>query len=203
MKIFCVGRNYVAHAKELNNPVPDAPVIFMKPPTAQLKDGKPFYIPEFSNEVHFEGEVVLRICKNGKYVQPAYASKYFRELTIGIDFTARDVQSKLKQKGHPWEIAKAFDHSACYGEFIDKSQLSDANDISFSMNRNDKIVQKGNTSDMIFSFEDIICYISRYFTIQTGDLIFTGTPAGVGKIAIGDQFEGFIDDQLLLKCEVM
>lgn len=201
MKIICVGRNYVNHAKELNNPVPSRPVIFMKPPTALLRDGKPFYHPEFSSNIHYELELVLRISKNGKAVLPQFADDYFDEIGLGIDFTARDIQDELKAKSHPWEIAKAFDNSACIGDFVDKGDLN-LNNIQFQMVKNGGVVQQGNSEDMIFSFNDLICYISKFVTLQKGDLIFTGTPAGVGKIEIGDKFEGFIESEKLLGCTI-
>lgn len=201
MKIFCIGRNYEEHARELNNPVPAAPVVFMKPSTALLLDGKPFYYPDFSQNIHYELEIVLKICKNGKSVSEKFASAYYDKIGLGIDFTARDIQDTCKQKGHPWEIAKSFDHSAVLGDFISKTELQ-ASSISFSLYKNGDQVQNGNSADMIFSFDAIIAYISRYFTLQVGDLIYTGTPAGVGPIKIGDQLEGILDGRKLLQCAI-
>lgn len=202
MKIFCVGRNYSEHAKELNNVVPESPVIFMKPATALLKDGAPFYYPEFSKSIHYECELVVKINKNGKHIQEKFAHKYFDEITVGIDFTARDLQNNLKTKGLPWELAKGFDGSAVLGNFISLENISLEKGIHFSLKKNDIIVQQGNSNDMIFSIEKIIAFISSYFTLQKGDLIYTGTPAGVGEVAIGDSLQGFIGDTLLMECVV-
>ncbi len=202
MKIFCVGRNYADHAKELNNPVPEEPVIFSKPPTAVLKDGMPFYMPGFSHDVHFEGELVIRIKQHGKNIQEKFAHKYYDEITFGIDFTARDLQQKLKTKGMPWEISKGFDGSAVIGEFIPLSELKDPNHITFQTLKNGQVVQQGDSRDMLFSFNRIIAYLSGFFTLQKGDLIYTGTPAGVGPVAIGDTLEGFIEGQKLMAFEV-
>jgi acylpyruvate hydrolase len=201
MKIICIGRNYIDHAKELNNPVPKAPLIFMKPSTALLTDGKPFYHPDFSTNIHYELEVILKICKNGKAIQPQFASGYYDQIGLGIDFTARDLQDQCKDKGHPWEIAKAFDHSAVVGSFTDKNLLN-SGEIKFQLSKNGSIVQDGNTKDLIFNFDYLISYISQYFTLQTGDLIFTGTPAGVGKIAVGDHYEGMMEGEKMLDCKI-
>jgi acylpyruvate hydrolase len=201
MKIFCVGRNYSEHAKELGNAVPENPVIFSKPDTALIKNSEPFYLPEFSNDVHHEVELVIRISKMGKKIQEKFASNYYNEIGLGIDFTARDIQSKLKDKGLPWELAKAFDGSAPLGDFISTDNL-DLNQIQFSLSKNGTVVQKGNTSHMIFSFDYIVSFVSQYFTLKVGDLIYTGTPAGVSKVQAGDVLEGFIEDKLMLKCEV-
>lgn len=202
MKILAVGRNYSEHAKELNNPVPTEPVVFLKPDTSLLRDGKPFYHPDFSSDIHYEVELVIKIGKEGKHISEKFAKKYIESIGIGIDFTARDLQEKCKQKGLPWEIAKAFDHSAPIGKFILINELKDLRNISFSLEKNNTLVQKGNSADMIFSFEQIISYLSKRFTLKKGDLIFTGTPAGVGKINIGDKFEAFIGTQSLLSLEV-
>ncbi len=201
MKIFCIGRNYVDHAKELNNPVPKQPLIFMKPPSALLASGKDFYIPEFSNNVHYEVELVIKICKNGKYIAKRFASDYYQEVSLGIDITARDLQDKLKAKGHPWEIAKGFDGSAVLGKFIPKEQL-DMTKLQFSLKKNGEEVQIGNTADMIFTIDDIIVYLSQFFRLQMGDLIYTGTPAGVGQMAIGDHFEGFVGEKKLFNTKI-
>ncbi|MCD8528798.1 MAG: fumarylacetoacetate hydrolase family protein [Chitinophagales bacterium] len=201
MKIFCIGRNYAEHAKELNNDIPTKPLIFMKPPTALLKDNKPFYYPEFSKDIHYECEVVLKICKNGKHIAEKFAADYFNEISLGIDFTARDLQNELKQKGHPWEIAKGFDNSAVIGQFVSKESY-DLSNLKFSLNKNQQVVQNGNTKDIIFSFGKIISYISQFFMLQTGDLIYTGTPAGVGQIHIGDILEGFLEEKKLFHTEI-
>lgn len=201
MKIICVGRNYAEHAKELGNAVPTEPILFMKPSTALLRDGKPFFYPEFTQNLHYEAEIVLRICKNGKHITSKFAHKYYDSITIGIDFTARDLQDTLKAKGHPWEIAKAFDSSAVLGEILPISTLNSA-EIHFSLQKNKKTVQIGDTRDLIFGFDTLICHISKYFSLNTGDLIYTGTPAGVAAVKIGDVLEGFIGDKKLLHCEV-
>jgi 2-keto-4-pentenoate hydratase/2-oxohepta-3-ene-1,7-dioic acid hydratase in catechol pathway len=202
MKMFCVGRNYAEHAKELGNAVPDEPVIFMKPKSALLQPHVPFYYPEFTNELHYECELVLRICKNGKYIAERFANKYFDAITVGIDFTARDIQTKLKEKGLPWERAKAWDNSAVVGRWIPIGDIPDRKQIGFSFKKNGDVVQTGNSTEMIHSFDKIISFISNYFSVNIGDLIFTGTPAGVGETVTGDQLEGFIADQSLLVLEV-
>lgn len=201
MKILCVGRNYSEHAKELGNAVPENPVIFSKPDTALIKHNEPFYHPDFSQDIHHEVELVIKISKMGKKIQPKFARNYFTEIGLGIDFTARDVQSKLKEKGLPWELAKAFDGSAPIGEFIN-IEGKDLSNINFSLTKNGEMVQQGNTAQMIFPFEEIVSFVSQYFTLKVGDLIYTGTPAGVSKINIGDKLEGFIENQLMLTCEV-
>lgn len=202
MKIFCIGRNYAEHAKELNNPVPEQPLIFMKPPTALLLNNRPFYYPDFTQNIHYEGEIVLRICKNGRAVQPEFAARYFDAVAFGIDFTARDLQDKLKAKGQPWEIAKGFDRSAPISKFVPLNELKNVQAIDFQLYKNGQAVQHGNTCDLIFSFESLICHISRYFTLHTGDYVYTGTPAGVGPVAVGDVLEGFIEGQQMLQCRI-
>lgn len=201
MKIICVGRNYVAHAKELNNDVPTRPMLFMKPDSSVLHRERPFYYPDFSESIHYEAEIVLKICKNGRSIEKQFAHKYYNEMTIGLDMTARDLQSELKAKGHPWEIAKAFDNSAVLGTFIPFGD-ADPTDIKFRLEKNGEVVQNGHTQNMIFPFDELISYISRFFKLQMGDIIFTGTPAGVGPISIGDQYQGFIGEQALLKLSV-
>ncbi|MBK7410204.1 MAG: fumarylacetoacetate hydrolase family protein [Saprospirales bacterium] len=191
MKIICIGRNYAEHAKELNNPVPGKPVVFMKPATALLVNNKPFYYPEFSKEIHHEIEVVLRICKNGRHVQPEFAASYYDQIALGIDFTARDIQDECKKKGHPWEIAKAFDDSAVLSPFVGIEEV-DPKQIRFELQKNGQPVQQGTTSDLLFPFEEIIVHVSQYFKLQVGDLIYTGTPAGVGPVQIGDVLEGML-----------
>lgn len=198
MKIICIGRNYKAHAEELGNAVPENPLVFMKPPTALLVNSKPFYYPEFSKDIHYELEVVLKICKNGRHVQPEFAGSYYEEIALGIDFTARDLQQKCKEKGHPWEIAKGFDHSAVMSPFYPLTNAPD--DIHFHLTKNGEVVQHGHTKDLIFSFEELIVYVSQYFKLQVGDYIFTGTPAGVGPISIGDRLEGYLEDEKVLDC---
>jgi 2-keto-4-pentenoate hydratase/2-oxohepta-3-ene-1,7-dioic acid hydratase in catechol pathway len=201
MKILCVGRNYSEHAKELGNAVPENPVIFSKPDTALLRNGEPFYIPGFSNDVHHEIELVIKINKVGKKIQEKFARNYFSEIGLGIDFTARDKQNELKLKGLPWELAKAFDGSAPIGNFINIENI-DLKNIDFSLQKNGQLVQQGNTSQMIFSFEQIVSFVSQYFTLKVGDLIYTGTPAGVSQVNIGDHLEGFIGSESMLICEV-
>lgn len=202
MKIICIGRNYSEHAKELNNAVPTSPVFFLKPDTALLKDNAPFYYPSFSNEIHYEVELVLKISKNGKSILPQFAHKYIDQITVGIDFTARDIQQHCKEKGLPWEKAKAFDQSAVIGKFISLSELNHPQQIQFDLSINEHQVQQGISSDMIFSFEQIIAHVSQFITLKTGDLIFTGTPAGVGPIKIGDRLKASIEKKLLLDFEI-
>jgi acylpyruvate hydrolase len=199
MKIICIGRNYVEHAHELNNPVPDNPVFFMKPETALIRAGLPFFYPDFSNDVHHEVELVLRISKLGKHINEKFAHTYYDGIGVGIDFTARDVQNICKQKGLPWEIAKAFDGSAPVSDFLPVSDFKNIYDINFSLQKNNKNVQKGNSGMMIFNFEKIISFISRFVTLKIGDLIFTGTPAGVGEVNIGDTLEAFVEGKSMLK----
>ncbi len=202
MKIFCVGRNYIDHAKELGNAVPDEPVIFMKPKTALLQLNTPFYYPEFTNELHYEAEIVLRVSKNGKYIDESTAQDYIDAFTIGIDFTARDIQGELKKKGLPWEKAKAWDNSAVVGNWIPFTDDIWNNPIHFSMQKNKETVQEGNSADMIFSFDQIIADISRYFSINMGDLIYTGTPAGVGECVTDDLLEGFYGKEKVFAIDI-
>ena len=201
MKIFCIGRNYAEHAKELNNAVPTKPMVFMKPPTALLLDGKPLFYPDFTRNLHHEIEIVLRISKNGKAIEPAFAHRYYDHIALGIDFTARDVQDELKAKGQPWELAKGFDGSAVLSDFRPLSNF-DVADIKFELQKNGTAVQVGTTQDLIFSFDTLVSYISKFFTLQQGDIIFTGTPAGVGAVAVGDLLEGFLESEKLLTCEI-
>ena len=202
MKIICVGRNYPAHAKELGNDIPEEPVIFMKPKSALLQSHTPFYYPEFTNELNYECELVLRICKNGKYIQERHAANYYNGITVGIDFTARDIQNDLKAKGLPWEKAKAFDNSAAVGKFIDITPAFNKKNINFSFYKNKELVQQAISSQMIFTFDFIIAHISNYFSLNIGDLIFTGTPSGVGECVVGDDLEAFIEKEMLLKLEI-
>jgi 2-keto-4-pentenoate hydratase/2-oxohepta-3-ene-1,7-dioic acid hydratase in catechol pathway len=202
MKIICIGRNYAEHAKELNNAVPKEPVFFMKPDTALLIRNRPFYYPDFTHDLHYECELVLKICKLGRHISEKFAPTYYDAIGIGIDFTARDLQQQAKEKGLPWEKAKAFDFSAPISRFIPVSEFKDLNNIHFTLHLNGQTVQEGNSSDMIFSFDKIISYVSQFVTLRTGDYIFTGTPAGVGPVKIGDKMEAFIEGEKLLKVEV-
>jgi 2-keto-4-pentenoate hydratase/2-oxohepta-3-ene-1,7-dioic acid hydratase in catechol pathway len=202
MKIFCVGRNYADHAKELGNAVPEEPVIFMKPKSALLQPNTPFYYPPFSNELHYEVELVLRISKNGKYIPENQASKYYDAITVGIDFTARDVQANLKKKGLPWEKAKAWDNSAIAADWVMLTEAMLTQPIHFSLNKNGEQVQLGDTKDMIFSFDHIVSHISHYFSLNIGDMIYTGTPAGVGECVVGDQLEGYLETKKLFELEI-
>lgn len=202
MKIIAVGRNYINHAKELNNPVPESPVLFMKPDTAVLKDNKDFYYPDFSTDIHYEVEVVLRVCKEGKHVSEKFAHKYYDAIGLGIDFTARDIQQRQKEKGLPWELAKAFDHSAVISSLVPKEEFGDLANLDFSLQKNSETVQQGNTKDVIFEFDYLIAYISRYFTLRKGDLIFTGTPEGVGPVSIGDKLVGYLQGKEMFNCTV-
>ncbi|MBE0639150.1 MAG: fumarylacetoacetate hydrolase family protein [Bacteroidales bacterium] len=202
MKIICIGRNYVEHARELNNPLPDEPVFFMKPDTAMIIRNRPFFYPEFSSNIHYEVELVLKIKKNGRHVLPEFAHTYYDEIGIGIDFTARDLQDKLKQKGLPWEAAKAFDGSAPVSNFVPLSKYPDPKNIHFRLFKNGDLVQDGNSRLMMFDFNNILIHVSKYVTLKMGDLIFTGTPAGVGPVSIGDRLEAYIDDERMLKCDV-
>ncbi|MGQ0827594.1 MAG: fumarylacetoacetate hydrolase family protein [Bacteroidota bacterium] len=202
MKIICIGKNYAEHIKEMNSAVPTEPVFFMKPDTAVIKDGQPFYYPDFSKEIHHEVELILKINKPGKNIETAFANKYYDEIGIGIDFTARDLQMKCKEKGLPWEKAKAFDGSAALGKFVDKKQFTQMNNINFHLTINGDTVQKGNTKDLLFSFDTVIAYVSKFITLKTGDLIYTGTPEGVGNVKVGDRLEAFIENQKLLNFEI-
>lgn len=202
MKIFCIGRNYAKHAKEMGSDVPEEPIIFMKPKSALVQGHTPFYYPEFTNELHYEAELVVRISKNGKYIQEKHASNYYNAISVGIDFTARDIQKQLKEKGLPWEKAKAFDNSAAVGKFMDITPAINKRNINFSLTKNKEVVQKVNSSEMIFSIDQIVANISNYFSINIGDLIYTGTPAGVGECIVGDLFEGYFEKELVLSLEI-
>ncbi len=198
MKIICIGRNYADHAKELKNDLPTEPVIFMKPKSAMLLPLKPIYYPEFTKDLQYECEVVVKIDKNGKFIQEKFAHKYFSEITLGIDFTARDLQREQQKKGLPWEIAKAFDGSAAVGTFVKLSDTLNINDLSFNLQLNSQTVQEGHTSNMIFNINQLVAYISKYFTLNIGDMIFTGTPAGVGPVKIDDHLEGYMQGEKVL-----
>jgi 2-keto-4-pentenoate hydratase/2-oxohepta-3-ene-1,7-dioic acid hydratase in catechol pathway len=202
MKIICIGRNYVNHIAELKNERPDEPVIFLKPDTAVLPKKMPFVIPDFSNDVHHEVEVLVKICKVGKYINPKFAHKYYDEIGLGIDFTARDLQTKLKEKGLPWEKSKAFDGSAIIGDFYPKSEFNAVDNIAFELRSNGNVVQKGNTNQMLWNIDEIIAHVSQFFTLKKGDIIFTGTPEGVAKVAPNDVLEGFIDDKQFFRINI-
>lgn len=203
MKIICVGRNYIAHATELGNEVPESPMLFMKPNTALLVNNKPLYYPDFTHDLQYEAELVLKICKNGRHVQPEFADGYYQQIGIGIDFTARDLQQMCKEKRYPWEIAKSWDHSAAISpQFMDVDALPDRKSIKFEMTLNGDLVQQGDSAGMVYSFSDIICYASKFFKLQAGDYIFTGTPAGVGPVKRGDILVGSIEGLRLLECEI-
>ncbi len=202
MKIICIGRNYVKHALELNSEVPTEPVFFMKPDSALSLDNKPFFLPDFSNEIHHEIELVVKINKLGKNIEAKFAHRYYDEIGLGIDFTARDLQRQLIEKGLPWEKSKAFDSSAVLGRFLAKEELGDLGNIHFSLKRNGEIVQSGDSQHMIFSFDTLIEHVSKYVTLKIGDLIYTGTPAGVGSVAIGDRLEGFIGEKKMFDIQV-
>jgi 2-keto-4-pentenoate hydratase/2-oxohepta-3-ene-1,7-dioic acid hydratase in catechol pathway len=195
MKLICIGRNYTAHIKELENERPAEPVVFLKPDTSILLKNHPFFIPEFSEEIHHEVEVLVKIKKVGKYIDRKFAHTYYDEISLGIDFTARDLQSKLKAKGLPWEKAKAFDGAAVVGKWSPKSKFKDINSLNFSLKRNDTVVQEGNTALMLWKIDELIEYVSKYFTLKIGDIIFTGTPAGVGKVIANDQLKGYIENE--------
>ena len=202
MKIICIGRNYAEHIKELENEKPTDPVIFLKPDTSILVKKQPFFIPDFSNDVHYEVEILVRINKVGKYIDKKFAHKYYDEIGLGIDFTARDLQNKLKEKGLPWEKAKAFDGAAVIGDWIPVKDIKDVNAIEFSLKKNDTIVQLGNTCHMLWKIDELIEYISKYFTLKIGDIIFTGTPAGVGKVITNDKLKGFIENKQMFSITV-
>ena len=203
MKIFAIGLNYDAHNKEMKRTFEsEEPVLFMKPDTALLKDGKPFFMPDFSENMHYETELVVRINRLGKNIAERFAHRYYDEVTVGVDFTARDLQQRLKEKGLPWEISKSFDNSAAIGEFVSKNELNDIQNVNFHLDIDGRSVQQGNTKDMIYSVDKIISYISRFFTLKIGDLIFTGTPAGVGPVSINNHLQGYIEDKKLLDFKV-
>ena len=202
MKIICIGRNYIEHTKELGNPIPKEPLVFLKPDTALQPKGHPFFIPDFSNNIHYETEIVIKINKLGKHIEEKFAHKYYSQIGLGIDFTARDIQEKCKKKGLPWEKSKGFDGSAQISNFfIDKSELK-MNDINFRLEKNGIIVQKGNSRDMIFDFNNIISHISKFYTLKIGDLIYTGTPRGVGKVKAGDVLIGYLNNKEMLKVSI-
>jgi acylpyruvate hydrolase len=202
MKIIGIGRNYSNHAKELNNPLPTAPIIFLKPDTALLKNNEAFYFPSFTKDIHHEIELVVKISKEGKNIQEKFAHKYYEEIGVGIDFTARDLQQQAKEEGLPWTLAKGFNGSAPVSEFVPITDFADIQNIAFSLTINGEIRQVGSTTDMVFTVDYLIAYISQYMTLKKGDLIYTGTPKGVGSIAIGDTLEGFLENKKMLTCEI-
>jgi 2-keto-4-pentenoate hydratase/2-oxohepta-3-ene-1,7-dioic acid hydratase in catechol pathway len=203
MKILAIGQNYIEHNKELNSKNPTEPVVFMKPDTALLKNNKPFYIPNFSEELHYETELIIKINRLGKNIAPKFAHRYYSEIGLGVDFTARDLQRKLKAEGKPWEVAKAFDNSAVIGNFMPIESLGcDIQDIRFRLDLNEKTVQEGHSADMIFPIDELISWVSRFFTLKIGDILFTGTPAGVGKVAVGDQLQGYIFDNKMFDFKI-
>lgn len=202
MKILAIGQNYIEHNKELNSKHPSEPVVFMKPDTALLRNNKPFFIPDFTEELHYETELIVKINRLGKNIAPKYAHRYYSEIGLGVDFTARDVQRRLKNEGKPWEISKAFDNSAVIGDFIPVEKVENVQDIRFSLQLNGATVQQGHSADMIFPIDELIAYVSCFFTLKIGDILFTGTPAGVGKVAVDDRLEGFIFDTKMFDFKV-
>jgi len=202
MKIICIGRNYRKHIEELNNEKPSSPVIFIKPDSSIILKNQPFFIPDYSNEIHYEAEVILKICKLGKSIDKKFANRYYNKISLGIDFTARDLQNKLKTMGLPWEKSKAFDGSALIGDWIDKNEFKNCNDLNFLLKKNGNDVQFGNTSNMLWSFDELISEISKFFTLKIGDVIFTGTPSGVNKVIENDVFEGFIENKNVFKINI-
>lgn len=202
MKIIAIGRNYINHAKELNNPIPKEPIFFLMPDSALIRNNKPFFYPDFSNNIHYEVEIVVKISRLGKSVASKFAHRYYKEIGIGIDFTARDLQQRCKEKGLPWEMSKSFDGAAPISKFISLDKVGDINNINFSLELNGEIVQKGNTSEMIFKVDDLIEHVTQYMTIKIGDYLFTGTPAGVGPVKVGDRLTAYIEDEKLLDFKV-
>lgn len=203
MKIICIGQNYAAHVSELNNELPKDPVVFLKPDSAILPKNQPFFIPEFSNNLHYEAELIVKINKVGKYISPKFAHKYYDEVSVGIDFTARDLQSKLREKGLPWECAKAFDGSAVIGNWLPKKDfIKQVNEFSFQLKKNEEVVQQGFTKLMLYSVDELIAYVSKFFTLKIGDILFTGTPAGVGKVNEGDVLIAYLEKQKVLHIKI-
>lgn len=202
MKILAIGQNYSEHNKELNSKNPTEPVVFMKPDSALLKNNKPFFIPDFTNELHYETELIIKFNRLGKNIDPKFSNRYYSEIGLGVDFTARDIQRKLKEEGKPWEISKAFDNSAVIGNFLPVSELGDVQNVQFRLDINGKTVQQGNSADMIFPINELIGYVSRFFTIKIGDILFTGTPVGVGKVNIGDRLEGYIFEKKMFDFQI-
>ncbi len=202
MKIICIGRNYAEHIKELSNERPTDPVVFIKPDSAVLPKEQDFYIPEFSGDIHYEVEVLVKIKKVGKHIDPKFAHKYYDEIGLGIDFTARDLQAQLKEKGLPWEKAKGFDGAAVIGNWVSKTAFRDLKNLSFTLTKNEQLVQKGNTAQMLWSIDELISYVSKFFTLKKGDILFTGTPAGVGKVSPNDYLSGSLEGKELFRLNI-
>ena len=202
MKIFAIGQNYIEHNKEMNSANPAEPIVFMKADTAALRGNKPFFLPDFSKEIHYETELIIKFNRIGRNISPRFAHRYYDEIGLGVDFTARDLQKRFKQEGKPWEISKAFDNSAVIGSFIPKEVIADIQNIDFHLDLNGNIVQQGNSKDMIFPVSELIAYISKFFTIKIGDILYTGTPVGVGKVSIGDRLQGYIFDKKMFDFQV-
>ena len=202
MKIICVGQNYLNHIKELNSKRNKSPIIFLKPDSSIIQKNQPFFIPEFSKEIHYEAEIILKFDKLGKHIDKKFSNKYYNQISLGIDFTARDLQEKLKKSGQPWEKAKSFDNSAVVGDWIDVNNFRDINDINFCLQLNNEIVQSSNSSNMIWKIDDLVSEVSNYFTLKIGDILFTGTPEGVGKVSIGDVLEGFLEEKKVFSIKI-
>ena len=202
MKIICVGQNYLNHIKELNSKRNKSPILFLKPDSSIIQKNQPFFIPEFSNEIHYEAEIILKIDKLGKHIDRKFSNKYYNQISLGIDFTARDLQEKLKKSGQPWEKAKSFDNSALVGDWIDVNNFQDINDINFCLKLNNEIVQSSNSSNMIWKIDDLVTEVSNYFTLKIGDILFTGTPEGVGKVSIGDVLDGFLEEKKVFSIKI-
>ena len=202
MKIICVGQNYLNHIKELNSKRNKSPILFLKPDSSIIQKNQPFFIPEFSKEIHYEAEIILKFDKLGKHIDRKFSNKYYNQISLGIDFTARDLQEKLKKSGHPWEKAKSFDNSAVVGDWIDVNNFQDINDINFCLKLNNEIVQSSNSSNMIWKIDDLVSEVSNYFTLKIGDILFTGTPEGVGKVSIGDVLEGFLEEKKVFSIKI-
>lgn len=202
MKIICIGLNYKSHIQELKCETPEKPLFFLKPETSMILRNRPFFLPDFSNDIHYEVELLIKINKVGKFIQKRFAHTYYDEIGLGIDFTARDIQQEAMAKGLPWELSKAFDGSAIIGNFLPKSQFADLQNINFHLQKNEQIVQKGNSADMLFEIDDIIAYVSQFITLKIGDIIFTGTPVGVGRVDINDRLQGFIEEQKMFDFRV-
>tara|TARA_B100001057_G_C22852831_1_gene951623 strand:- start:1313 stop:1924 length:612 start_codon:yes stop_codon:yes gene_type:complete len=202
MKIICVGQNYVNHIKELNSKINKSPILFLKPDSSIIQKNQPFFIPEFSKEIHYEVEIILKFDKLGKHIDRKFSNKYYNQISLGIDFTARDLQEKLKKSGHPWEKAKSFDNSAVVGDWIDINNFQDINNINFCLKLNNEVVQSSNSSNMIWKIDDLVTEVSNYFTLKIGDILFTGTPEGVGKVSIGDVLDGFLEEKKVFSIKI-
>jgi 2-keto-4-pentenoate hydratase/2-oxohepta-3-ene-1,7-dioic acid hydratase in catechol pathway len=202
MKIICVGQNYLNHIKELNSKRNKSPILFLKPDSSIIQKNQPFFIPEFSKEIHYEAEIILKFDKLGKHIDRKFSNKYYNQISLGIDFTARDLQEKLKKSGHPWEKAKSFDNSAVIGDWIDLNNFQDINNINFCLKLNNEIVQSSNSSNMIWKIDDLVTEVSNYFTLKIGDILFTGTPEGVGKVSIGDVLDGFLEEKKVFSIKI-